>query len=339
MLEVRRLRLLAEFARRGSIAATAAALGYTPSAVSQQLAALEREARVALLDRTARSAELTDAGRRLAERAEEILTLVEAAEAELSANADAPMGRVVVTAFPTAAVAFAPALAGSLADHPELTFVLRQTRPGDGIRQVRSGEVDIALVDDWTGKLAVHAPATLKFFHLCRDPLVLVVPARHPMADPAKPVDLQELREEAWMAAPTGEPSRQAVDRLLDTVGGRRPIPWEFEGLHTILSLVARGIGIAAIPALALAAGDREVAVRRIPDCDLTRDVYAVTRAASVRRPSVAVTLRAIYAAARNVPPVLPDEPDEELGSALPDSTAPDSTAPDSTAPDSTRPD
>ncbi|MFB4320434.1 LysR family transcriptional regulator [Actinomadura sp. 21ATH] len=307
MLELRRLRLLAEFARRGSIAATAASLGYTPSAVSQQLAALEREARVALLDRTARSAELTDAGRRLAERAEEILVLVEAAETELSTQAGTPSGRVVVTAFPTAAVAFAPALAHSLRDHPELTFVLRQTRIGEGMRQVQSGEVDIALVDDWTGRLPAQAPAALKFFHLRRDPLVLAVPAAHPMADPARPVELERLREEPWMAAPPGEPSRQAVERLLDSVGGARAVPWEFEGLHTILSLVARGIGITAIPALALAAGDQDVAVRRIPDSTLAREVYAVTRAASVRRPSVAVTLRALYAAAGEVQPAPPE--------------------------------
>ncbi|GAA2626080.1 LysR family transcriptional regulator [Actinomadura fulvescens] len=314
MLEVRRLRLLSEFARRGSIAATATALGYTPSAVSQQLAALEREARVALLDRTARSAELTDAGRRLAERADQILTLVEAAEAELSAQADTPMGRVVVTSFPTAAVAFAPALAHSLADHPGITFVLRQTRPGDGIRQVQSGEVDIALIDDWTGKIADQAPATLQFFHLRRDPLVLALPAAHPMSDPDRPIDLQSLREEPWMAAPPGEPSRQAVDRLLDVVGGARPVPWEFEGLHTILSLVARGLGITAIPALALAAGDQGVAVRSLPDRSLAREVYAVTRTASVRRPSVAVTLRAIYAAAQDVRPPSPEpaRPDGE---------------------------
>ncbi|MBO2460997.1 LysR family transcriptional regulator [Actinomadura violacea] len=307
MLELRRLRLLAEFARRGSIAATAAALGYTPSAVSQQLAALEREARIPLLDRTARSAELTDAGRRLAARAEEILGLVETAEAELSAQADTPMGRVVVTAFPTAAVAFAPALANSLGDHPGLTFVLRQTRPGDGVRLVQNGEVDIALIDDWTGKVPDQSPAVLEFFHLRRDPLVLVVPDGHPMSDPDRPVDLQQLREEPWMAAPPGEPSRQAVERLLDTVGGARPVPWEFEGLHTILSLVARGIGITAVPALALAAGDQGVAVRRIPECTLAREVYAVTRRASVRRPSVAVTLRAIYAAAADVQPASPD--------------------------------
>ncbi|MEV7965995.1 LysR family transcriptional regulator, partial [Sphaerisporangium sp. NPDC088356] len=109
MLHLRRLALLCEFARRGSIAATAASLGYSASAVSQQLAALEREAGSVLLDRTSRSAELTEAGHRLVEHAERILAMVETAESDLSAHAATPSGRVVVTAFPTAAVAFAPA--------------------------------------------------------------------------------------------------------------------------------------------------------------------------------------------------------------------------------------
>ncbi|REF00105.1 LysR family transcriptional regulator [Thermomonospora umbrina] len=299
MLDLRRLRLLSEFARRGSIAATAAALGYTPSAVSQQLAALERETSTALLDRTARSAELTDAGRRLALRAEDILTMVEAAEAELSAEADTPTGRVVMTAFPTAAVAFAPAIARSLAEHPQLTFALRQSSPGTGLAQVQSGEADIALVDDWTGSLARQAPSSLKLFHLRRDPLVLVLPPYHPMSDPAEPVDLRALRDEPWMATPPGEPSRQAFDRLLEGAGGAPPVAWEFEGLHTLLTLVARGIGIAALPALALVGGDSGVAVRELPGRPQSREVYAVARTASVRRPSVAVTLRAIYAAAQ----------------------------------------
>lgn len=299
MLDLRRLRLLCEFARRGSIAGTASSLGFTASAVSQQLAALEREAGVALLDRTARSAELTDAGRRLAARAEEILTLVEGAESELSAHADVPSGRVVVTSIPTAAVAFAPGLAHRLADHPGLTFVLRQTRPEDGIRQVQSGEVDIALVDDWSDRLAENAPAMLRFFPLLRDPLVLVVPPGHPMSDPAVPVELHRLRDESWMAAPPGEPSRQAIDKLLRSLGGPAPAPSEFEGLHTILSLVVRGVGIAAMPALALAAGDRGVVARKLPGETRSRVVYAVTRGASVQRPSVRVTLEAIHVAAR----------------------------------------
>ncbi len=321
MLDLHRLRLLAEFASRGSIAATAAALGYTPSAVSQQLATLEREASTALLDRTARSAELTDSGRRLAEHAEQILAMVEAAEADLSARTQTPSGRVVVAAFPTAAIAFAPALARSLRAHPALTLLLRQTGQGEGLRQVRSGEVDVALVDDWSGSLPADEAGVLRMYHLIRDPLVLVVPWGHWMADPAQPVDLRRLREEPWMAAPAGEPSRQAVERLLAGVGGALPVPWEFEGLATILGLVARGIGIAVIPELTLAAdtagpgkrgverfagggalgaGNRPVMVRALPGT-LARNIYAVARAASVRRPSVAVVLTALIAAAASM--------------------------------------
>src|SRR5216683_4519745 len=201
MLDVRRLRLLKEFAGRGSIAATAAALGYTSSAVSQQLAALEREAGATLLDRTPRSAELTDAGRRLAAYAERILAMVEEAEADLSAQANEPSGRVIVTAFPTAAVAFAPALAHSLRAHPGLTLLLRQTQRGEGVRAVSSGEADVALVDDWSGQLARQSDGgqgLLRFFRLLRDPLVLVVPRAHPVASQPR-VQLRSLREEAWM--------------------------------------------------------------------------------------------------------------------------------------------
>jgi DNA-binding transcriptional LysR family regulator len=303
MLDPHRLRLLAEFADRGSIAATAAALGYTPSAVSQQLAALEREAGAGLLDRTARSAELTDAGRRLAGHARRILAMMEAAEADLDAQAAEPEGRVVVTAFPTAAVAFAPALAHSLRVHPGLTLLLRQTQPGEGLRPVSSGEADVALVDDWSGRLT-REPADqsglLRFYRLIRDPLVLVVPRNHPVASQQR-VQLRSLRTEAWMVAPAGEPSRQAVDRLFASAGGTPAVSWEFEGMGTILSLVARGIGIAAVPRLALAAGSGRVAVRELPGNVPARDVYAVVRAASVRRPAIEVVLAALHTAARNL--------------------------------------
>ena len=299
MLDLHRLRLLREFAARGSIARTAAVLGYTPSAVSQQLAALEREAGTALLDRSARRAELTDAGRRLAGHAERILAMVEAAETDLSAEAAEPSGRVVATAFPSAAVAFAPALARSLRAHPRLTLVLRQTPAREGLRQVRSGEVDVAIVDDWTGRLAEEIEGSiLSCRHLIRDQLALVLPRAH-RAAPDRPVDLRALRQEPWLAAPAGEPSRQAVDRLLAAVGVAPPVLSEFEGMSTIVSLVARGIGIAILPRLAVAAADRRIAVRDLPPgLDLARDVHAVARTASVRRPSVAVIVTALHAAA-----------------------------------------
>ena len=304
MLDPHRLRLLAEFADRGTIAATATACGYTPSAVSQQLAALEREAGTGLLDRTARSAELTDAGRRLAGHARRILAMMETAEADLSAWAQEPEGRVVVTAFPSAAAAFAPALAHSLRVHPALTLLMRQSQPDEGPRPVSSGEADIALVDDWSGRLAqprAGHPGLLQFHRLIRDPLVLVVPPGHPVAGQQR-IQLRKLRDEAWMVAPAGEPSRQAVDRLLAATGGIPQVSWEFEGLGTILSLVAQGIGIAAVPRLALAAGASRVVVRDLPGSVPARDVYAVVRASSVRRPAISVVLAALHAAARNLP-------------------------------------
>jgi DNA-binding transcriptional LysR family regulator len=308
MLDTHRLRLLREFAERGTIAAAAAALGYTPSAVSQQLAALERETGAVLLDRTARAAELTDAGRRLADHAGRILAMIEAAEADLSAAG--PTGRVTVTAFPTAAVAFGPALVRRVRAHPGLTLLLRETQREEGLRLVRTGEADVALVADWSGRLPSGesgggrdggGTGTLRFYPLIRDPVVLVLPRGHPAADPDRPVDLDQLRDEPWLAAPATEPSRQAVDRVLAGTGGMPPAPWEFEGLSTILSLVARGIGIAALPRLTLAVGDRRVTVRELPGAAQARDVYAVARASSVRRPSVAVILAALNAAAERL--------------------------------------
>ena len=211
MLDLHRLRMLLEFADRGTIGATAAALGYTPSAVSQQLAALEREAGATLLDRTARSAELTDAGRRLAIHAEIILAQVEAAEADLSAQAREPSGRVSVAAFPTAAGAFAPALVRSLRAHPGVTLLLRQTQRDEGMRGVRSGEVDVALVDDWTGGITDRAPTMLRLFPLLRGPPVLLVPRSHPLGDPAVPRALRGRAGHTRRVAPPGGAAHAAV--------------------------------------------------------------------------------------------------------------------------------
>ena len=308
MLDVHRLRLLREFAEHGTIAATAAALGYTASAVSQQLATLEREAGAALLDRSARAAELTDAGRRLAGQAGEILALIEAAEADLSDRE--PVGRVAISAFPTAAVAFAPALTRVVRAHPRLSLLLRQTQFGEGMRQVRAGQVDVSIVDDWTASPPGDEIGGLRCYPLVQDALVLVVPRRHWAADLREPVALHRLRAESWLAPPVGEPTRRAIDRVLAASGGALSPPWEFEGLATILSLVARGIGIALLPRLTLAAGEGRVVVRELPGRSPFRYVYAVARESGVRRPSVAVTLTALTSAARSLARHSPPAPD-----------------------------
>lgn len=301
MLDVQRLRVLREFARHGTIAAAAQALGYTASAVSQQLATLEREAGAALLDRSARSAELTDAGRLLLAHAEEILTLVEAAESDLAASSGEASGRITVTAFPSAAVAFAPRLAGGLRPYRQVQLVLRQAAGAVGTRRVSAGEADVALVEGWSGSVPDTLGGRLRHHHLLRDPLVLAVPKRHRLADPEQPVDLGALLHESWIVAPPGEPSRGGIEQLLAPYGGAPSTAWEFEGQGTILSLVARGIGIAAVPSLALSLRTGGVRFRQLPKDAPVRDVYAVVRAASVRRPSVAVALQVLTDAASTV--------------------------------------
>lgn len=298
MLDLRRLRLLREFANRGTIAATAAALGYSTSAVSQQLSTLEREAGGALLDRTARSASLTDLGRELAAHAERILAAVEAAEADLAARTGTPSGRVAVSAFPTSAVAFAPALATGLRRYPDVTLVVRQGKPRHNLAEVLAGDADIAVVDDWSDEFRPGQSGAIMVHRLCRDPLVLAVGRRHQLAGETAPVDLGELAGERWIAAPVPEPSRLAADRLLAEAGVAAVTRWEFEGLDTVLALVAQGAGIAVVPRLALVGRGAHLAARTLPVATAAREIYAITRAASARRPAIALVLRVLRDAA-----------------------------------------
>ncbi|MQA07059.1 MAG: LysR family transcriptional regulator [Pseudonocardiaceae bacterium] len=297
MLDIHRMRLLHEFATRGTIAATANALGYSPSAVSQQLSTLEREAGTSLLDRTARSAELTEAGRRLAEHAGRILADVELAEAELASHTGQPSGPVSITAFPTAAVALAPSVTRRLRRYPDLSLVLRQAAAAESLAQLRSGDIDIALVDDWTGELA-GGHARLHVHWLCHDPLVLAVPADHRLAGDA-PVRLRDLGTDSWIAAPPTEPSRLAMDRLLTAAGAKPAQPWEFQGLDTAMALVAQGLGIALVPRMATSSKAATVALRALPGRPPARDIYAISRQASASRPAVAAALDALRMAAR----------------------------------------
>ena len=220
---------------------------------------------------------------------------------------------MTVAAFPTAAVAFGPALVRRVRAHPGLTLLLRETQLEEGLRLVRTGEVDVALVADWSGRLASADRAApdsgvLRFFHLIRDPLVLVVPRGHPAADPARPVDLDELRRRAV----AGRADRRAVPAGRGPAAGQHrrgaPAPWEFEGLSTILSLVARGIGIAALPAADAGRGRPGVAVRDLPGCGRgprrVRGGPGVERAQAVGGGDAAGDL---FAAARAVQPAWPE--------------------------------
>ena len=272
MLDLHRLALLREFADRGSIAAAAAATGYSASAVSQHLALLEREAGAALLDRTARSATLTEAGAVLAAHAATVLAAVEAAESDVAALSGEVAGRVVVSAFPTAATAFAPVLAALRQTYPRLEIALRQHGPGEALTRLRNREADLAIVDDWGSRKPPPAPG-LHRVPLLRDPLYLA----------------GDRTSDTWLCAPPDQPSRVATDRVLAREGIEPALRWEFEGLATIAHLVAGGTGAAVLPGLALLEAEPPAARVRGH-----RRVDALARTASQARPAVAVVLEAL---------------------------------------------
>ena len=202
MLDVRKLRVLRELSERGTIAATAEALSFTPSAISQQLSALERETGVELLAREGRRLTLTEPARRLVARTDEVLAALEAAEADLEASVGAVRGTIALAAFPTAAAALVPpVVAGLRAEHPALEVRVEELEPHDSLPALRLGEVDVALAHDYDTIPRTPDPAFVEHT-LMADPLRIALPAGHPRGD--GPVRLADLAAERWIAGRPG---------------------------------------------------------------------------------------------------------------------------------------
>lgn len=182
MLDVRRLRLLRELALRGTIVAVAEALAFTPSAVSQQLSALEREAGVPLLERTGRRVTLTPAGHRLVLHTEAVLERLELAAAELVDARQGLAGPLRIGTFPTAARAILPAALVALAgDHPRLEPMVSEVDPAVVANALRAGELDVALVHDYDFVPALDEPG-LATEPLCAEAMYLASTAAHAAA-------------------------------------------------------------------------------------------------------------------------------------------------------------
>src|SRR5215212_9704489 len=204
MLELRRLRLLRELRDRGTIAAVADALRFTPSAVSQQLGLLEREAGVRLLERAGRGVRLTDAGLVLADHAAALLDRTALAEADLAAASGAVTGRGRIAGFRSVALELAlPAMATLAREAPRLRCELVEAEPEEALPRLALGDVDVVLGDEWQHQpLRLHKRVRRE--ELFRDPVRLLLPAGHPAARRhGDAVPLSELAAEPWA---TGHP-------------------------------------------------------------------------------------------------------------------------------------
>jgi molybdate transport repressor ModE-like protein len=249
-LDVRRLALLAEVARQGSITGAARAAGYTPSAVSQQIGKLEAEAGQPLLERYARGIELTDAGRSLVRRAERIARELTAARSELDEIAGLRSGSVRLGSFPTASASLLPlAVKGFSARHPQIALSVRSALRARLIDMLESREVELALLWDYDwDRLADHG---IELLPLLDDPTALLVAKDHPLADRPS-VALDELAGERWVTRADNHPLGEVLRRATGRAGLEPRIAFEAHDYHEVQAMVAVGLGVALAPRVAL---------------------------------------------------------------------------------------
>lgn len=249
VLDLGRLRALHAVAVHGSVAAAATALGYTPSAVSQQITKLERETRTTLLERRGRGVALTDEAKHLAGTAEELLAIVERAETTLEERRGQPTGRLTIAAFPSAARGLMPGVLAELARlHPTLDARLTEVDPHLSVDLVARGMTDLAVAHDWD-IAPLPAPDGVEQAHLGDDLCDLLVPEGHPLASLVS-VRREDLAGQRWICQPPGTVCHDWLIRTLRATGSEPDLVHQAEENHTQLALVAAGLGIAVMPRL-----------------------------------------------------------------------------------------
>ena len=296
-LNTNRLRILREVAARGTITAAAEALYLTPPAVSHQLATLEREVGVPLLERTARSIRLTGPGRRLVEHAETILAECEAAVADVESLAGQVSGNVRISVFQTAAQSIAlPALAGLRARFPSLELDIRELEPFRALPALRAGQLDIALSHEWDFVPVASDPAFTRY-DLLTEAIMVLLPKRHPLAVGGGPVRLRDLANECWCVAQESAASREAVERVAHAAGIEPHVILESNYFRAIGSAVEAGLGVGVAPQMTDLRG-LDIAMRPLIEPSLTRRIFAAVRAGSGESPAVRTVLDAMVEAA-----------------------------------------
>jgi DNA-binding transcriptional LysR family regulator len=295
MLDVRRMRVLREVALRGSIAGAAEALSFTPSAVSQQVAKLEREAGIALVERGPRSVKLTAAGRALVVHAEAILERLAEAEAELQALAgEEPVLRV--GSITTAAVSILPdALAHLGRLRPETQVTVAEADPLLSLARLRARELDLAVVFEYD-HVPLPADERIELEVLVEEEMRVVLPAGHTVAR-QRAVRLLDLAEETWIRSTPRSSCHEFTERACRAAGFEPRIGFEFDDYAAMQNLVAAGAGVAMAPDMGLTRRNPGVAVRPIAFGAPKRRVLVARRVGEGGLPAIAAMGAALRAA------------------------------------------
>ena len=303
MLDVKRLRVLREVARTGSFSAAAEVLGYTQSAVSQQVSALEREAGARLLQRGARGVTLTDAGRALVDHTDSILARLSAAEEELEAIAGLRGGRLRLASFPTAGATLVPLAIAMFSDrHPEVELSLIEAEPEDSLPALRGGELDVALTFEYSSLPTGASPPLgqdVELTHLLDDPHYVALPLDHPLAR-RRTVRLEQLADESWSQADCGGLCGRMHVTVCEAAGFEPRVGFQSDDYNVVQGLVAADVAISLIPELAMSNLRDDIAIVSLGKRAPVRRVAAATMPSDVRSPATDAMLDILVEAARD---------------------------------------
>jgi DNA-binding transcriptional LysR family regulator len=299
MLDVRRLRTLREVALHGTIRAAAESLSFTPSAVSQQLSALERELGYDLLERRGRSVHLTPAGRVLADRAESILAELAEAEAEAkeAAGAGEPGVRVATFASAAATIVAEAVRDGGLEAH------IVEVDPRIGLARLRAGEVDVAILWEYDF-VPLRVNGAIELVALFDDPIDVVLPRTHPAAA-GRDVELGDLADEPWINSTTASSCHPFVPRACLAAGFEPRIAAETTDHRTLHHLIASGVGLSLIPRLSQLDLPASLVAKPVRSSPPKRRIHAAHRSRSAGDPRVQLALEQLQHAASSRPAVL----------------------------------
>ena len=292
MLDLRRIRALREVASRGSLSAAAESLSYTQPAISQQIAALEREVGTRLLERGTRPVKFTDAGRALVAHAEAVLARLDEAEQELAEIKGLRAGRLRLASFSTAFATIVPrALETFTQRHPDVQVSVIEDNLQGLIDRLASWELDLALIFEHEALL--EPEVELERAHLFDEPLELLLPSGHRFAG-RRSLRLDQLRDETWIGGLPAGSYRRILVHSCQEAGFEPRVAYRTDDYRAIQAFVAARLGVAMLPRLALSVmptGLARVAIRPQPP---VRRVFAARLAKSFRSPATDTMVRVL---------------------------------------------
>ena len=291
-MDVRRLEVLRELRIRGSVAAVAIATHRTPSAVSQQLKQLQREAGVPLTERSGRGIALTPAGEALAESATGIAVAIEQADALWQTYLGTPAGEVDFATFPTGGEMFLPGLLTALAATPGLRLIATDVDPAHGDFASLTNDHDIVLGHS-VGPNPRWQQSDIRAVHLLDEPLDIALAADHPLAA-QESVTPQDLIGERWFGVPADYPFERVLQEIARVAGMPLDIVQRFSDTRVTEALVAAGQGVAVLPRFTSGTRSSGVVLRPLRRIAPTRRIAALLRPDRAERPSSRIVLAAL---------------------------------------------